>query len=424
MPTTRGISFSLLSQYDARALPESPLPILDQVTGRLQVRVEAKDERPGLRRQDEDGNVDQDEQTHITAVIIPIYPNSQFWMSYRCPRPPPPLPLSTSDTETGSDRSFRFWYFKVFAAGRGGKEVCLVSWGVGEREEWSGKTVFALFEGSRKGGLEKRGFFFRAAGARARAGYGGGSCVEGVLVGEEEGEAMLEVRVYRSWARKREKSSGGAGVGVGGFEEAAFRGAGFDIPKIGRLGNDERGRRYTYALLDPVDEPYVVFRYYAQSTTTPSNSPLLGLTSPDAEDVQARSAAVSGPEAAVDERPGLLRRDLSVPPRGPREVRPRDGHGNFPVPIMKRGHRKSPGDGLEDKSPSSMHGSTDGDKADGPPSDWGIKTPSPVKTDRVRFERASTPPSARAKNGSISLLRGVIANALRRRDGSGSGGVV
>jgi len=45
-------------------------------------------------------------------------------------------------------------------------------------------------------------------------------------VGEEEGEAMLEVRVYRSWARKRERSSGGAGVG--GFEEAAFRGAGFE----------------------------------------------------------------------------------------------------------------------------------------------------------------------------------------------------
>ncbi|KAK1079517.1 hypothetical protein LTR33_006319 [Friedmanniomyces endolithicus] len=388
MPIARGISFSMLSQYDARALPESPLRPLDQARPGALIKAGNKSLDP--RREHEAGDEDEDEQTRITAVTIPIYPGSQFWMSYRCPRPPPPSSGRTSDTETGNDRSFQFWYFKVFVAGGGCRDVCLVSWSVGEREEWSGKTVLALFEGRSKGGLEKRGFFFAAAGARARAGYGGGSCVEGVLVGEEEGEAMLEVRVYRSWARKRERSSGGAGVG--GFEEAAFRGAGFE--------------------------------YYAQSTTTRSNSPLLGLTSPEAEDVQARSAAVSGPEGAVDETPNLLRRDLSVPPRGPRELRPRDGHGNFPVPIMKRGHRKSPGDGLEDKSPSSMHGSTDGDKNNGPPSDWGIKTPSPVKTDRVRFERASTPPSARAKNGSISLLRGVIANALRRRDGSGSGGVV
>lgn len=98
----------------------------------------------------------------------------------------------------------------------------MVSWGVGEREDWSGKTVFALFEGRRKGVLEKRGFFFAAAGARG--GYGGGGGVEGV--GGAVGEAMLEVRVYRSWARKREGSSGGAAVG--GFEEAAFREVGFE----------------------------------------------------------------------------------------------------------------------------------------------------------------------------------------------------
>ncbi|KAK0783597.1 hypothetical protein LTR59_011733 [Friedmanniomyces endolithicus] len=418
MPTTRGISFSLLSQYDARALPESPLPILDQVTGRPQVRVEAKDERPGPRRQDEDGTVDQDEQTHITAVTIPIYPGSQFWMSYRCPRPPAPLPpSSTSETATANDNSFRFWYFKVFAAGRGGKDVCLVSWGVGEREEWSGKTVLALFEGRRRGDLEKRGFFFAAAGARG--GYGGGGGVEGV--GGAVGEAMLEVRVYRSWARKRERSSGGAAVG--GFEEAAFREVGFEVPRIGRLSDGERGRRYTYALLDPVDKPYVVFKYHAQTGTTPSESPLLGMTSADAKVVQASSGPVSSSKTAVDLTAGLLRRDLAVPPRGPREQGPKSGHGTLPVPIMKRGRRKNSGDGLGGNHPFSMHGSSNQDSADAPRSDWEIKTPSPVKTDRVRFERASTPPSARAKNGSISLLRGVIANALRRRDGSGTSGI-
>ncbi|KAK0285098.1 hypothetical protein LTR35_005300 [Friedmanniomyces endolithicus] len=415
MPTTRGISFSLLSQYDARALPESPLPILDQVTGRPQVRVEAKDERPGPRRQDEDGNVDRDGQSHITAVTIPVYPGSQFWMSYRCPRPPAPLPPSSiSETATGNDNSFRFWYFKVFAAGRGGKDVCLVSWGVGEREQWSGKTVLALFEGRRRGDLEKRGFFFAAAGAPAT--YGG---VE--VAGGAEGEAMLEVRVYRSWARKRERGA----VGVGGFQEAEFRSAGFETPRIGRLGDGERGRRHTYALRDAVDEPYVVFKYYAQGTIiAPSDSPLLGLAFSEAENVQESPAPASSPEGAVDEVPGLLRRRLPIQPRAPHESRTNNGHAKVPVPIMKRGHRKSPGDGVEDNTTSSMHGSTDGDKADGPPSDWGIKTPSPFKTDRVRFERASTPPSARAKNGSISVLRGVIANALRRRDGSGTSGIM
>ncbi|KAK0312888.1 hypothetical protein LTR01_002551 [Friedmanniomyces endolithicus] len=420
MPAARGVSFSLLSQYDARALPESSLKLPNQAGP--EARVRAGDTPPGPRNKDEDETEDEtddeDHRTRVKAVTIPIYPGSQFWMSYRCPRPPPPFSGSTSETETGTDRPFRFWYFKVFAAGRGGKDVCLVSWGVGEREEWSGKTVFALFEGRRKGGLEKRGFFFPAAGARAV--FGSGGSVEGA--GGVEGEAMLEVMVYRSWARKRERGSGGGGVG--GFEEAAFRGAGFDIPRIGRLGDDERGRRYTYALLDPVNEPYVVFKYYAQSVVTPSDSRLLGLTFPEAEAVHESCGPASSPESADDEMPGSLGPRLPVLPAAQPEQRPKGGHGRLPVPIMKRRSRKGPGDGLEEKTLSSMHSGAHGDSADVQPCDWEVKTPSPVKTDRVRFERASTPPSARAKNGSISLLRGVIANALRRRDGSGGGGVV
>ena len=190
------------------------------------------------------------------------------------------------------------------------------------------------------------------------------------------------------------------------------------------MSDGERGRRYTYALLDPVDKPYVVFKYHAQTGTTPSESPLLGMTSADAKVVQASSGPVSSSKTAVDLTAGLLRRDLAVPPRGPREQGPKSGHGTLPVPIMKRGRRKNSGDGLGGNHPFSIHGSANQDSADAPRSVWEIKTPSPVKTDRVRFERASTPPSARAKNGSISLLRGVIANALRRRDGSGGGGVV
>ncbi|KAK5682901.1 hypothetical protein LTR17_027310 [Elasticomyces elasticus] len=360
MPTFCGITVSLQSQYDALTIPEYPLTDEASPTPKLDDRV--------------------DELKKTADVQIPIYQSSQFWLSYTCPPP--------------EDRSFRFYYFKLFI-----KDRCLVSWGTGEEEDWSGKTVFALYDGGhdfeRRRVVEKRGFFFPSRG----------------ITGIEEQE-MFEVRVFRSIARKREK-----GV-IESFERAAFKDAGFyggltkdfSITKIGRLEKGECQRRYTYALLDPVDEPYVVFKYHAQGTN-PTHSP----SSSSSQD-----AVV--PENEPSDRTGYetgLYRQLSVPPRKQLLLPPdsSDGARSLPVKKIRRGEHALDGDGARGSGASER-----GNNSEDEPRDWEIEAPSPVKADRTRLERADTPPSARAKNGSISLLRGVIANALRRRDGSGNSG--
>jgi hypothetical protein len=142
MPTYRGTTFALHSQYDAAVIPEHlTLPNHDKTQN----------------------------------ILIPSLPNSQFWLSYSCARPP-------------DAPSFSFYLFKLFVRGK-----CVLSWGTGPEDNWSGKTVFGLydagstdFEGRRW--VEKRGFFFPAAPPQNRK----GEWTEG-----------FEVRVYRAKARRR-----------------------------------------------------------------------------------------------------------------------------------------------------------------------------------------------------------------------------
>ncbi|KAK4961529.1 hypothetical protein LTR10_002019 [Elasticomyces elasticus] len=333
MPSLCGINVSLQSQYDALTIPEYPLADDASSMPKLDDRV--------------------DELKKTADVQIPIYQSSQFWLSYTCP----PAPEGCS---------FRFYYFKLFV-----KDRCLVSWGTGEEEDWSGKTVFGLYDGGhdfeRRRVVEKRGFFFPSRG----------------ITGIKEQE-MFEVRVFRSIARKREK-----GV-IESFERSAFKDAGFYITKIGRLEKGEYQRHYTYALLDPVDEPS------SQDAVVPENEP----------------------SDRIGSETGLYRR-LSVPPRKQLllPLDSSDGARSLPVKKIRRSEHALDGDGARDSGASER-----GNHIEDEPRDWEIETPSPVKAERIRLERADTPPSARAKNGSISLLRGVIANALRRRDGSGNSG--
>lgn len=177
MPTYRDISISLQSQYDALTIPEYPLP--------------------GALTRDEDSppfpcgtqtacfsianaTVEiPDPEVHVAEIGIPVYPSSQFWISYACP---PPF----------SSREFRFWYLKLFIDGD-----CLVSWGAGEQEDYDGKTMFNLcdsgtdFEGKRV--VVKRAFFFPS---------------EDEIIGKPTGG--FEIQVFRSKARKREPTASGS----------------------------------------------------------------------------------------------------------------------------------------------------------------------------------------------------------------------
>lgn len=186
MPTYRGISISLQSQYDALTLPEFGPPQASQA------------ETPPRRRYT-DGRSPSSfsclAPPRIAVVYVPIYSGSQFWINYACP--------VTDDKET------KYFYFKLFIKGR-----CLLSWGVGEEEHLSGRVTFAIFDGGvdfhGKRVLEKRSFFFQNADAI-----------------QSRGGTNFEIQTFRSKARKREPAK---------FER-------FDLGE-----NDEAQNGFKYAL--------------------------------------------------------------------------------------------------------------------------------------------------------------------------------
>lgn len=155
MPEQRGISISLQSQYDALSLPEFPAP------------VPAASASGGLLSHKTNHEPDQPD---IAEAYTPIYPGSQFWIVFCCREPA---------AET------RYYYFKLFLGGK-----CVLSWGCGEKNGWSGRVGFGIFEssGDDLAGyplLEKRAFVF----PNMRETNEGGS---------------FEIRVYRATARKRQ----------------------------------------------------------------------------------------------------------------------------------------------------------------------------------------------------------------------------
>jgi len=172
MPTYRGITVSLQSQYDALTIPEQPLPSASSRSEDLLLDSVRNDERYFTVGEME-GEV-ATPSTRLAEVSVPIYLCSRFWISYSCPTPLP-------------DNDCRFYYFKLFISGK-----CIVSWGVGEGDNWEGKTVCGLFDGGTdfegRSVIERRGFFFADK----------EDAVEGISGG-------FQIRVYRSKARRREK---------------------------------------------------------------------------------------------------------------------------------------------------------------------------------------------------------------------------
>jgi hypothetical protein len=162
MPTHNGITFTLQSQYDALSIPEYP--------SATAVLNPCSSSRSSSEYADSVAEIPPTSPQLIEAYI-PVYPSSQFWLTYQCHEWRRQCPEA------------RFLYFKLFMQGR-----CILSWGVGKEEEWQGKTMFGLFdagsdfEGRRV--VERRGFFF------------GKTCEDG----------QFEIRVFRAKARRREKT--------------------------------------------------------------------------------------------------------------------------------------------------------------------------------------------------------------------------
>ncbi|KAK3111162.1 hypothetical protein LTR53_013859 [Teratosphaeriaceae sp. CCFEE 6253] len=371
MPTLRGINITLHSQYDALAIPEYTAAGLAIPPHHPPLQNAAM----GENHVGECDSTPVDGAASTVDIHIPVYQNSQFWLSYSCPSPPP------------SGRSFRFWYFKLCVGGQ-----CLVSWGTSEREKWRGTTMFALFHGGmdfeRRGVVEKRGLFFPDSTRAAVRGK----------------EPVFEVKVFRAVARKREKGA------AGGFDAATFDGAGLRIPKIGNLEKGERPSRFVYALLEAVDEPYAAFKYHFQASET--SSPSSDGAIDDSATRSETCASISAAENMASE--SRLCRRLSVPPSGLLQLQPA-GHRAGPSSPVKQLTQKRAifAHAEEEESDEKPHFNP---RAGGEVEDSVVKTPSPGRKDGSRVARSATPPSARLGSGSVSLLRNLMTSALRRRN--------
>ena len=141
MPEHKGIHIALVSQYDAKLIPEHHSP----------------------NESDNDDEREDDIQTVDT--YISNYAASQFWIRYACD-------MSTQGLET------RFFYFKLYVAG-----TFAVAWGCGAQEEWEGKTLFV----PKDVGREKLGLFFPRD------------------IAQTSQAPALEIRVYRAKARRRQE---------------------------------------------------------------------------------------------------------------------------------------------------------------------------------------------------------------------------
>lgn len=256
MPAYRNITINLVSQFDILNIPEyaPPAPLDDPFSA-----------PPALA------------DKSLVSCYIPIYPLSQFWLSYSISAPHPPKAL---------------YYFKLFING-----ACVVSWGCGEENGFKGKTTYGLFDsGDRWMGepaVDVRAFTF-ACGASTRYAMHG-------IPGQ-----MMEVRVYRSRGRKRTRPeledfkaiiarSGNQSQPpqlksskvqsknlLGGIKYVIFFSHRVcanqltfqpSLLNAGVLPDDHPRRFYAYSLLDPLDQPFATFRWYYRTWRTSTSSP-------------------------------------------------------------------------------------------------------------------------------------------------------
>ncbi|KAL8649898.1 MAG: hypothetical protein Q9210_004133 [Variospora velana] len=229
MPAYRNIIINLVSQFDILNIPEyaPPAPLDDPFSA-----------PPALA------------DKSLVSCYIPIYPLSQFWLSYSISAPHPPKAL---------------YYFKLFING-----ACVVSWGCGEENGFKGKTTYGLFDSGNRWmgepGVDVRAFTFACGTSTRHAMHG--------IPGQ-----MMEVRVYRSCGRKRirpELEDFKAIIARSGNQSQppqlkSSKGQSKNLPgginllNAGVLPDDHPRRFYAYSLLDPLDQPFATFRWYYRS---------------------------------------------------------------------------------------------------------------------------------------------------------------
>lgn len=178
------------------------------------------------------------------------------------------------------------------------------------------------------------------------------------------------------------------------------------VKSLGRVKKGEPKRRYTYALVDPVDKPYVTFRYrFERRSGAPMNRSLLDLQLED--------------DTPDWQKSPLVEHDNHIPLR--RLLTPSKAR-LLPIPPSLKANSpiKKADAGGDPTYPSEANAGHDGfgEGSDVERRDCAVETSPLVQADMKCFERAHIPPSiTRRRDGPAGLLQGVIANALVRRRG-------
>ncbi|KAF2477074.1 uncharacterized protein BDR25DRAFT_371009 [Lindgomyces ingoldianus] len=403
MPTYRGINIDLHSQFDINTLPEYYPKPQDYYTN-LGISATV----PRL----------VEEETSTCSVYIPVLPSSQFWIGYSIL---PPVP---------EDQHF---LFKLYI-----NNVHIVSWSCGREEKWKGKTMFGLYErGEGEDGkkrIEKRALCFTAVDRQD------GEWKD--VVDPFDPDARVEIQVFRASGRKRiprETKEFARNTGA--------HGRGIELVNAGRASGDHPKRFYKFALIDPVDRPFVAFRFFYRTWEQIRDLGLLG----ESDESEQSLVQLDG------QKDGMGSSQMFVPMEGEVDVNETDGvrrtRSNGVTDPLNVGHYIPTGAPGSDDGSRKRHSGAGTpphfySRLSVPPSvrlsppkpsaniawiprksesttstsyrphpaypveDWTVRTPSPVKSIR---EGISTPPLGRRRGLTASGLMSVVSNALKRR---------
>ncbi|ORX90923.1 hypothetical protein BCR34DRAFT_299306 [Clohesyomyces aquaticus] len=398
MPTHRGVSVALCSQWEAQPMAEYE-PIPQDYYDNLNI--------PGVVPQH------INEETATRCVYVLVQPRCQFWLTYSIA---PPVP-----EEQG-------FLFKLYI-----NNAPIVNWSCGKDEDWYGTTMFGLYEKDQDGKkrYEKRMFFF--------TGPGNGEDTWKGVTDPFDMDACVEVRVHRTHGRMRIPRESKQAPGNDAL------GKGMDLTPGGRARSDIPKRFYKFALIDPIDQPFVTFRWFYRSK---EQMEYLGLVDRSDKPASSRDEPAT-PENLSSPRP-LARWGRRVGDKVFRTNRSRTPTSQHADHYIPKGAPRTDG---SDGSPKARHsgGGTPPQfhRLSGPPSlkpsppkqrsqlpsipmkhdddelspaayrphpaypvdEWTVTTPSPVKSIR---DGISTPP-LRRRGISATTLMNVVSNALKRR---------
>ncbi|PSN67647.1 hypothetical protein BS50DRAFT_550590 [Corynespora cassiicola Philippines] len=385
MPIYRSINIALHSQFGIEQLPEYRPQSRDYYSER-----DIAANPPLL----------VDELTSTCSVYIPVFPSSQFWISYYVS---PPVPDE------------QHFLFKLYING-----IFVFSWGTGIENNWKGKTMFGLY---RQGGganarvrWEKRSLFF----SPPDRGDGEWKGVDDPF----DENAHVEIRVHRAHGRRRApRQSDEYANSEHAKDERAI-----SLMNAGRAGADHPKRFYRFALIDPLDQPFATFRYYYR---TWDQVEYLGLQKVDeqlGEDTELsiiepyladESVEGEGAQDQADEGSGAGLEPPTYIPQGDSGMEPLAGDpwstpSSLERPPLDPPSRPPPSISRIHYTPAESEDTIDLAHR---PEDWSIETPSPIQS--LRQEISTPPPGAKRRLAAASLF-GMIKKSLKRRGASSS----